>query len=132
MNTIRKILAGALVALTFTFATVGVGAPQASAATSTTACFKWSDGTPYMNRTVQLWQMNSAGNRVAKLRDGRTDANGCGTFFNTPSNMYLAMRAVHIDYLWWGNAVYEGWTSRMSLPGQGGALLGIGWVYRIA
>jgi hypothetical protein len=134
MKNVRKMLIAGIVALT---ATVGVGVPQTSAATSTTACFKWAAGTPaagtpYMNRAVQLWQTNSAGTPTAKVRDGRTGSNGCATFYNTPSNMNLRMRAVHVDQFWWGSAVYEGWTQRIALPGQGGVLLGVGYVQQIA
>ncbi len=134
MKNIRKILTAGIIALT---ATVSVGATQASAATSTTACFQWAAGTPaagtpYMNRTVQLWRTNSAGAPIAKVRDGSTGANGCATFYNTDPAMNLRMRAVHVDQYWWGNAVYEGWTSRYATPGYGGALLGIGYVRQIA
>ncbi len=134
MKNIRKILITGAIALT---ATIGAGVPQASAATSTTACFKWAAGTPaagtpYMNRTVQLWQTNSVGTPIVKVRDGRTASNGCATFYNTPSNLNLRMRAVHVDQYSWGSAVYEGWTQRFALPGQGGALLGIGYVQQVA
>lgn len=134
MNALLKMLTVGAVAAA---ATVGVGVAPAQAATSTTACFDWAAGTPaagtpYMNRAVQLWQTNSAGAPIAKLRDGRTAANGCATFYNTPSNVTLRMRAVHVDSFWWGQAVYQGWTSRIALPGQGGALLGKGYVAQIA
>ena len=134
MHKIRKMLIAGAVALA---ATAGAGVAPASAATSTTACFKWAPGTPaagtpYMNRPVQLWQTNSVGARLVKLRDGRTDSNGCGTFYNTPSNMNLRMRAVQVDQTLTGQAVYEGWTGRFALPGNGGVVLGIGYVSRIA
>ncbi len=133
MKNVRKMLIAGIVALT---ATVGVGATQASAATSTTACFKWGPGTPaagtpYMNRAVQLFQTNSVGTPTAKLRDGRTGSNGCATFYNTPSGVYLRMRAIHIDQIMGGNDLYVGWTSRIANPGQGGALLGLANVYYI-
>ena len=130
MKNVRKLLIAGIVAAA---ATVGVGVPQASAATSTTACFDWgynapAPGTDYRNRTVELWRVNSSGAAVQRLRVGRTDSNGRGTFFNTPSNVYLRMRAIHVDYIYGDTETYEGWTNRIALPGSGGALLGVGQV----
>jgi hypothetical protein len=128
----KMLIAGTIATTTI----LSAGFSQASAATSTTACFKWGSnapapGAPYMNRNVQLWQTNSVGTPIVKLRDGRTGSNGCATFFNTPSNINLRMRAVHVDYIWGGTDVYEGWSQRHATPGQGGQLLGVGYVYYI-
>ena len=113
--------------------TLGAGVPQASAATSTTACFQWgantlAPGSPYTNRSVQLWQTTSDGTLIAKLRDGRTGSNGCATFYNTPTNVSLRMRAVHVDTYFGGSDLYVGLTPRVGPPGAGGFQLGLGYV----
>lgn len=126
MKTFRRLTAATLIAL---IASVGAGVPSAHAATSTTACFRWSDdGTVYASQPLELWRTNSAGQLTSLLRSGRSNANGCGTFYDTPSNVYLRVVAqyntptgAHFDH-------WQGLSPRVATPGSGGANLGLGYV----
>lgn len=102
-------------------------APTASAATATTACFKWYTGAPYASQPVHL--MKWTGSTWTSIRSGKTNKSGCATFSNTPSNVYLTMKG----YTVLGNtniglALFEGWAPRYANPGAGGVGLGTGVV----
>ena len=129
---IRKTITALTISLVATLgATIALSAQPAAAATSTTACFKYWDGATYANAPVQLMQLS--GGRWVPIRDGRTGANGCGTFYNTPSNVTLAMRGYSVvGNRLIGTATFEGYAGRAAGPGTGGVLLGTGTVGLVA
>ncbi|MBA2282094.1 MAG: hypothetical protein H0W25_12825 [Acidimicrobiia bacterium] len=129
MNAFRRLIAAILIALT---ATLAAGVPSAHAATSTTACFRWSNNTAYANQPMQLWRTDSTGRLISLQRSGRTNASGCGTFSNTPSNMYLRAVAQYNSPAVYGHYDHwEGFSPRIATPGSGAANLGTGYVYYV-
>lgn len=117
----RSIVLSTVLALATIAGTAVVTPQQANAATAVSFCFKWADGGAYRNQPVFL--MNREGTR--KLRDGRTNSTGCGTFFNTPSNQPLIVRA----YVRLANGlIYSGDTPNYATAGAGGVRLGEGIV----
>jgi len=125
---LRGLVLAGLMAFGFVGALGVVDAAPASAASSVTACFRWSNGTAYANQPMKLYTYNpSTGRIVSLVRNGRSNASGCGTFSNTPTNQNLvAVASFGTDFQYW-----EGWSPRYALPGQSGANLGTGTVYRI-
>lgn len=108
-------------------------APSASAATGVYFCAKHTYGEAFANRPVQLWQVNSAGGWIQKVRDGRTGSNGCATFGSTPSGVYLRVKVADVwDAGAGGQAVYSGASRYIALPGSGTANVGTFWVNRIS
>ncbi len=126
MKISNRLAALAIVALAPLGALVMQATP-AAAATQTTACFKWSSGVAYSNQPVYLMTWDGA--KWVSVRNGKTNASGCGTFSNVPSNKYVRVKA----YKAFGDAniglaMFEGWTPSYANPGQGAAQLGTGYV----
>ncbi len=124
---ISKRIAALALAVMAPIAAVAVDVAPASAASQTTACFKWSNGAAYASQPVYLMQWNGA--QWVSIRNGRTNTNGCGTFYNVPTNQYITMKG----YAAFGNgnigmALWEGFAPRYANPGQGGVNLGTGRV----
>ncbi len=85
---------------------------------------------PLINHPMQHWTTDMAGNLISLIRPGKTAANGCGTFYNTPSNTNLRAVAqyntapVNFHY-----SRYQGVSPLIALPGAGTAHVGTGYVY---
>ena len=127
----RRIVRRALMALLLSLGLVtGVGAmaAPAQAASAVSFCFKFANPptfSTYANRPVFLYYKAPHGWEYLG-RSGYTNSNGCGTFYNTPTNARLAVRAyVNTQYQTW-----DGWSQYSSYTGSGGANLGKGLVYR--
>ena len=96
----------------------------ASAASGVSFCFGWADtGAAYANYPVYLeaWQ----GGQWVVIRNGHTNAQGCGLFRDTPTNVHLLVQASLVA----GGRRFDGYTPNYSSLGSGGAQLGTGWVY---
>lgn len=122
----RRTLVALLMALGLATA-LGATAAPAHAATSVSFCFKFNNAsqTSYANRPVYLYFKAPHGWEYLG-RSGYTNANGCGTFYNTPTNTTMAVRAwINTQYQTW-----DGWTPIASHTGSGGHHLGTGWVHR--
>lgn len=127
MKIFRSLIAAAAIAVT---ATTVVAVPAAHAATGVTACFRFSTGATYANKPMDLWKTDSAGNLISIVKSGNTGANGCGTFYGTPSNLRLTAVAQynqstvkpHYDH-------YIGYSPLVALPGSGTTNIGTGYVY---
>jgi len=79
---------------------------------------------------MQLWRTDASGNPVSLLRTGRSSANGCGTFYNTPSNVYLRAAAQYNTPVVNSHFHHDdGMSPRWALPGSGTANLGTGYVF---
>ena len=95
MNKFTKKLAQAAVAVAITVGTVGGSAGTASAAGGTApdvrGCFTYATGQAYSSSPVQLYRWN--GTSWAKIRSGKTSANGCAQFNDVMPNRYYAMTA---------------------------------------
>ena len=125
MNRIRKALTSVLVGAALV-TTGAVTASPAQAATSTGFCFRFAETNyQYANHPVQLWSVDAYGNKVSYIRGGQTGANGCGTFYNTPSGVRLR---VFVNYTA-GWRTFYGATPMLADPGNFAAQLGTGWVY---
>ena len=123
---VRRILATVVAAAGAGSALATTAAP-AQAATAVTVCYVYKQtGAAYANLPVDLWQVDSYGNWISKVRSGKTNSSGCGTFTNTPSNMYLRGYA----NIYVGGRLLSGASSRIALPGTGGANLGSSYVYQ--
>ena len=119
---IRKITVAVVIAAAALFGVAG-GAQPASAATAVSSCFKWDTGTAYKSQPVFLMKWN--GSAWTSIRSGRTNASGCGTFTNVPSNVYVTMQAYSV--LGDGNiglAIYSSNNGIWATPGSGGVSLG--------
>jgi hypothetical protein len=126
MKISTRLAALAVVALAPLGAVLTQATPVA-AATQTTACFKWSSGPAYSNQPVYLMSWDGA--KWVSIRSGKTNANGCGTFYNVPSNRYLTMKGYQVfgdNNI--GLAMFEGWPPRYASPGTGAPHLGTGYV----
>lgn len=124
---IGRRLAASLLVVVLGVAGLGMGAQPASAATQVTACFRWSSGGAYAYQPVHLMRFNGSGWVVE--RNGKTGANGCGTFYNTPSNVHLTVKAYKVygdNNI--GLAIYSGWAPNYTNTGGGGAYVGTGTV----
>jgi hypothetical protein len=123
-NKIRTTVLTALAALGISTAAVTVTEGSVSAASQVTFCFKWYSGSTYANYPVYLeaWQNG----RWQVIRNGRTNASGCGTFSNTPTNVQLLVQASMTA----GGSRFDGYTPYYSNTGTGGANLGTGTVYQ--
>ena len=120
-----------LAAVVASLGLVGAGAVTrpASAATAVRFCFTYSNPptfSAYANKPVFLYYKAPHGWEYLG-RSGSTGANGCGTFYNTPTNVQLAVRAyTSTPYMAW-----DGWSQYSSHTGAGTNHLGNGNVYRI-
>ena len=112
------------VALTFSSVTalMVTAASPADAATGASLCFKWDTGAAYASQPVQLYSQYSG----AKLRDGRTNARGCGTFTGLTSTGKYIVRAYNTLPTPYGTHIYDGWTPYQTGPGRGTVDLGTG------
>jgi hypothetical protein len=127
----RRILRRALMAFLLSLGLVtglSTMAAPAQAASAVSACFKFANPptfSTYANRPVFLYYKAPHGWEYLG-RSGYTNWNGCATFYNTPTNARLAIRAyVKTPYQTW-----DGWSQYSSNTGWGGENLGRGLVYR--
>lgn len=127
----RRTVVAFLVAVLGSIGLVGAGAitSSASAASAVSFCFKYSNPptfSAYANKPVFLYYKAPHGWEYLG-RSGYTGSNGCGTFYNTPTNVQLAVRAyTSTPYMAW-----DGWSQYASNTGSGSNFLGHGNVYRI-
>jgi hypothetical protein len=123
---VRK--AAAVLALTAAAgATALVNAPAASAASAVSFCFTFANPpahSAYANRPVYLYAQLPHGWDLVK--SGTTNASGCGTFYNTPTNTKLMVRA----YTATAYQTWDGWSQYYAPTGSAGYSLGKGMVYR--
>jgi hypothetical protein len=122
----RKLLAAAAVAV-LSLGGVTVAAGPASAATAVSACFKWNTGTAYANSPVHLMQWNGA--KWVSIRNGKTNASGCGTFTSVPSASFTSIQAYKV----YGDsniglAIYSSSINNYATKGTGGVNLGTKYV----
>ena len=124
-KSVRFLLAAAVAAVSLLGGMTLTGG-SAQAATAVTGCFKWSNGAPYANQRVHLLQWTGS---WTVIRNGKTNGAGCGTFYNTPGNAYLAMKATAV--LDDGRYVtsYEGYSPRYVEPGNYHGGVGTGYVH---
>jgi hypothetical protein len=124
---VRRALTALLLSLGLVTGLGAIAAP-AQAASAVSFCFKFANPptfSTYANRPVYLYYKAPHGWEYLG-RSGYTNWNGCGTFYNTPTNARLAVRAyVNTTYQTW-----DGWSQYSSSTGSGGANLGKGLVYR--
>lgn len=125
-RTLRRALMALLLSVGLLTGLSTMAAP-AQAASAVSFCFKFANPpafTTYANRPVFLYFKAPHGWQY--MGSGTTDANGCGTFYGTPTNVQLAVRAyVNTTYQTW-----DGWSQYVSNTGTGRANLGNGLVYR--
>lgn len=126
--TIRRTLA-ALVAAAAVVGGVVLTGGSAHAATSVTGCFQFSNGAAYANRPVNLQQWN--GSRWVSVRSGKTNASGCGTFYNTSTGVYYTMSASLTENTGYWINQYSGWAPSYSHTGSGNGWVGTGTVYLV-
>jgi hypothetical protein len=114
---LRRKITSALVALSLVAGMIGAMAEPTHAATQVTACYQWDTGAAYANQPVSLVQWN--GSSWVPIRSGRTGGNGCGTFYNVPSNVYVSMR-VHLvlGNSSIGQAIYASGVPSYGAPGN--------------
>ncbi len=130
-NPIRKAVAAVAIAVMSVAGMTALTGSPASAATSVTFCFQHNGGGAYANSPVYLYRVNASGSPISLVRNGKTGANGCATFYNTPSNVYLRVQARNvIGNYQIGQAVYSGWSPFRTNTGSGLANVGTGRVYR--
>ena len=124
----RRMLVGVLLALGMSVGTVATVAVPAQAASAVSACFTFANPpthSAYANRPVFLYYKAPHGWEYLG-RSGYTGSNGCATFYNTPTNVQLMVRAyINTQYQTW-----DGWSQYYANTGTGGANLGRGMVYR--
>jgi hypothetical protein len=127
----RRALRRALTAFLLSFgliAGLSAMAAPAQAATAVSFCFKFANPpsfSTYANRPVFLYYKAPHGWEYLG-RSGQTNSNGCGTFYSTPTNVQLAVRAYsNTQYQTW-----DGWSQYLANTGSGTANLGSGLVYR--
>ena len=126
-HTLRRALTALLLSLGLVTGLGAMTAP-AQAASAVSVCFKFANPptfSTYSNRPVYLYYKAPHGWEYLG-RSGNTNASGCATFYNTPTNVRLAVRAyMNTQYQTW-----DGWSQYSSNTGSGGANLGRGLVYR--
>jgi hypothetical protein len=124
---LRRALTAFLLSLGLIAGLSAMAAP-AQAASSVSFCFKFANPptfSTYANRPVFLYYKTPHGWEYLGTR-GTTNSAGCGTFYGTPTNVQLAVRAyVNTQYQTW-----DGWSQYLANTGSGGASLGHGLVYR--
>lgn len=118
---IARILTAAGIALGLSLGTVAVAAP-AQAATAVSFCMTWG-GTAYANQPVYLKQWTGA--KWVSIRSGKTNASGCGTFYSTPSGVYLGVQGYTVLNAGRISKVYDSGNPQVwATPGNGGVNLG--------
>lgn len=124
---VRRTVTATLVAATVAGGAV-VTAPAADAATGVSSCFRWNsnNGTAYAGQPVYLMQYN--GSQWVAIRKGKTGANGCSTFGNTPANAYLTVQAYVVLNSGSYHTAWSGFASHYTGPGSGTASVGRGTV----
>jgi hypothetical protein len=119
MNKFRSFALAAAVAAS---GTVALGVAPAEASSSVTACFRWANNTAYASQPMELWRTDSRGNLISLVKSGRSAANGCGTFYGTPTNVYLRAVAQYNTPPVWGHYDhYQGFSPLIGNPGTAAA-----------
>lgn len=122
---VSRAVAGAILAIGLAVGSLTIATP-AHAATAVSFCLKWSTGAAYASQPVQLQRWD--GYKWATIRSGRTNAQGCGTFYRTPTDVHLIVNGhAVLNYGGW-HGVWTGWTPKSASPGSGGVNLGTGIV----
>jgi hypothetical protein len=123
---LRRFGTAVLMAAAVIGGSVATAAP-ASAASAVSFCFTFANPpahSAYANQPVYLNEKLPHG---WDLRySGRTNASGCGTFYNTNTANPLWVRA----YTSTAYQTWDGWTPYYANAGAGGVNLGKGMVYR--
>ena len=130
LSRFRRLSLTLLVAVLGALGLVGAGTVTTTANASSAVSFCFTFANPpthsaYANRPVFLYYKAPHGWEYLG-RSGYTGSNGCGTFYNTPTNVQLAVRA----YTSTAYQTWDGWSQYLAPSGSGGANLGNGMVYR--
>lgn len=125
----RRAMTTTIAAAAVLTGTSALSAPAASAATGVYSCFTWSSGYAYANQPVHLLQWN--GSSWVKIRSGKSGANGCSTFYNTPSNVHLMVQGYTVLNSGYYNTIWSGYSPRYTGTGAGTANVGTGVVRAI-
>lgn len=126
---VRRVVAG-LIAMTALIGGLVFTTSSAHAATSVSACFKWTTGAAYASQPVQLLQWN--GSRWVTVRNGKTNSSGCGTFYNTSVGTYYTFAASVTHNTGYYLNSYRGYAPHASHTGHGNSNVGTGYVYLVA
>lgn len=126
-RTLRRVVVSLLLSLGLVTGLSAMAAP-AQAASAVSFCFKFANPptfSTYANQPVYLYYKAPHGWEYLG-RSGTTNAYGCGTFYSTPTNVQLAVRAYTSTQF----QTWDGWSQYVSNTGSGTAGLGNGLVYR--
>lgn len=100
----------------------GVAATPAHASSAVSACFT-EPGYGWARQPVQLVGWN--GRNWTLVRSGTTNANGCATFLNTPTDRHLSIRAYkYLTSPYHGTITFDSSVTRWTPTGSGGHNLG--------